>query len=386
MKIALVHDYLIQYGGGEKVLEALCEIFPDAPIFTLLYGEKETFGAFAGKKIHTSFLQKTPFAKKHHRFFPALMPFAVEQFDLSGFDLVISDSASFAKGVITSPKAVHVCYCHTPTRFAWDDSQRYIESFGHRRLITGLIPFFMNYIRIWDRHAADRVDWFLANSDCVAKRIAKYYRRPSKVIYPPVDAKEIATRVSTSPRLRGASEISAAGQDFKNRNGKYFLMVGRFLPYKRFDLAITAFNELGLPLKIIGGGPEKSRLEKIAKPNIEFFDFVIDKNRLFEYYKNCEALIFPQEEDLGITAVEAMAAGKPVIAYRAGGALETVVEGKTGVFFGEQTPESLIEAVKKFKPENFDAKLIQSHALKFDKENFKKEILRFIEKIRATNN
>lgn len=369
MKIALVHDYLIQYGGGEKVLEALCEIFPDAPIFTLLYGEKETFGAFSGKKIHTSFLQKTPFAKKHHRFFPALMPFAVEQFDLSGFDLVISDSASFAKGVITSPKAVHVCYCHTPTRFAWDDSQRYIESFGHRRLITWLIPFFMNYIRIWDRHAADGVDYFLANSDCVAKRIAKYYRRPSKVVYPPVDAKEIAARVDAAENAVG------------NKKEKYFLMVGRFLPYKRFDLAITAFNKLGLPLKIIGGGPEKSRLKKIAEPNIEFFDFVIDKKRLFDYYDNCEALIFPQEEDLGITAVEAMAAGKPVIAYRAGGALETVIEGKTGIFFNEQTPESLIKAVKKFKPENFDAKLIQKHALKFDKGNFKKEIVNFLKNL-----
>lgn len=369
MKVALVHDYLIQYGGGEKVLEALCELFPDAPVFTILYGEKETFGAFRGRDIRVSFLQKMPFAKKHHRFFPALMPFAVEQFDLSGFDLVFSDSASFAKGVITAPNAVHVCYCHTPTRFAWDDSQRYIETFGHGRLITKLIPFFMNYIRIWDRHAADRVDWFLANSDCVAKRIAKYYRRTAKVIYPPVDAKEIAGYVNAAKNTAGG------------KKEKYFLMVGRFLPYKRFDLAITAFNELGLTLKIVGGGPEKSRLEKIAKPNIEFFDFVIDKNRLFEYYNDCEALIFPQEEDLGITAIEAMAAGKPVIAYRAGGALETVIEGKTGIFFNEQTSESLIEAVKKFRPENFDAKSIQNHSLKFDKENFKKEILKFFKNL-----
>lgn len=369
MKIALVHDYLIQYGGGERVLEALCEIFPEAPIFTLLYGEKETFGAFAGKKIHTSFLQKTPFVKKHHRFFPALMPFAVEQFDLSGFDLIISDSASFAKGVITPSKSAHICYCHTPTRFTWDDSQRYIETFGHYRIITKLIPFFMNYIRIWDRHAADRVDYFLANSDFVGRRIAKYYRREAKVLYPPVDAREIAEYAHSNP---------AGGRAAENHGEKYFLMVGRFLPYKQFDLAIAAFNELGLPLKIVGDGPEKSRLKKIAKPNIEFHDFVIDKKRLFEYYKNCEALIFPQEEDFGITAVEAMAAGKPVIAFRGGGALETVIENKTGIFFDEQTPESLIGAVKKFRPENFGGKLIQKHALKFDKENFKKEIINFV--------
>lgn len=377
MKIALVHDYLIQYGGGERVLEALCEIFPDAPIFTLLYGEKETFGAFAGKKIHTSFLQKTPFVKKHHRFFPALMPFAVEQFDLSGYDLIISDSASFAKGVVTPSRSAHICYCHTPTRFAWDDSQRYIETFGHHRIITKLIPFFMNYIRIWDRHAADRVDYFLANSDFVGRRIAKYYRREAKVLYPPVDAREITEYAHSNP---------AAGRAVENNGEKYFLMVGRFLPYKQFDLAIAAFNEIGLPLKIVGGGPEKSRLKKIAKPNIEFYDFVIDKKRLFEYYKNCEALIFPQEEDFGITAVEAMAAGKPVIAFRGGGALETVIENKTGIFFNEQTPESLIEAVKKFQPENFDAKFIQKHALKFDKSNFKKEIIKFIEKIARDNN
>lgn len=377
MKIALVHDYLIQYGGGERVLEALCEIFPDAPIFTLLYGEKETFGAFAGKKIHTSFLQKTPFVKKHHRFFPALMPFAVEQFDLSGYDLIISDSASFAKGVVTPSRSAHICYCHTPTRFAWDDSQRYIETFGHYRIITKLIPFFMNYIRIWDRHAADRVDYFLANSDFVGRRIAKYYRREAKVLYPPVDAREIIAYANSNP---------AAGRAVENHGEKYFLMVGRFLPYKQFDLAIAAFNEIGLPLKIVGGGPEKSRLKKIAKPNIEFYDFVIDKKRLFEYYKNCEALIFPQEEDFGITAVEAMAAGKPVIAFRGGGALETVIENKTGIFFNEQTPESLIEAVKNFRPENFDAKFIQKHALKFDKSNFKKEIIKFIEKIARDNN
>ncbi len=356
MKVALVHDYLNQYGGGERVLEALCQIFPKAPIYTLLYDKKRTGFAFANREIHTSFLQKVPFVKSHHRPFLMLMPLAIEQFDFSSFDLVISDSASYAKGAVTASEANHICYCHTPIRYAWDDSHRYIEEFGYSNPIKKVIPFFMNYIRLWDEQAAQRVDCFLANSNFVAKRIKKYYHRESTVIYPPVKTKLFYTASSNNP---------------------YFLMVGRFLPYKRFDLAIDAFNHLGLPLKIVGDGPEKKKLQKRARPNIEFVGLV-PENKLRDYYAYSQAFVFPQEEDFGITAVESIAAGKPVIAYQAGGVLEIIKEGISGMFFKEQTAESLIETLKKFKPENFDSEIIRKEAEKFDQDRFIKNIEEYI--------
>jgi len=356
MKVALVHDYLNQYGGAERVLEAFCQIFPKAPIYTLLYDKKKTGYAFDRRLIKTSFLQKIPLVRSHHRPFLMLMPIAIEQFDLSEYDLVLSDSASYAKGVIVGPKTLHICYCHTPIRYAWDDSHRYIEEFGYPGPIKKIIPFFMNYIRFWDGKAAQRVDKFIANSQFVANRIKKYYRRDSEVIYPPVNS--------------SLFYLAAEPQ-------KYFLMVGRFLPYKRFDLAIKAFNRLGLPLKIVGDGPDKTRLVKMAKNNIEFVGLVSEE-KLRDYYANCRAFIFPQEEDFGITAVEAMASGRPVIAYRAGGALEIIQEGITGVFFNEQKPESLIEVLKSFRPDDFKPELIRKRALEFDQEKFKEKIKGFI--------
>jgi len=366
MRVALIHDYLNQYGGAEKVLEVLTEIFPNAPIYTLLYDQKIVDKYFPRKKIRVSFLQKFPFIKKHHRFFPPLMPLAIERFDLSDYDLIISDSASFAKGVLTKPEALHICYCHTPTRYAWDDSHRYIREFSMPSLAKIFIPFFMNYIRLWDKEAAMRVDKFICNSDFVAKRIDKYYKQNAEVIHPPVDAEFF---------LPSDSANSTPQENEKN----YFLMVGRLLPYKRFDIAIEAFNKLELPLKIIGSGPERKKLKKMANWNVEFLG-EISGEKLREYYQNCEALIFPQEEDFGIVALEAMACGKPVIAFRGGGALESVLGGKTGVFFDDQTIDSLIEAVKNFNPEKFNFQTIRSHALKFDKEIFKKKIKDFIDK------
>lgn len=359
MKIALVHDYLNQYGGAEKVLEAFTEIFPNAPIYTLIYSPKKIQGAFSNKKIYTSFLQKIPFTRSHHRFFPVLMPLAVEKFDLSDFDVVLSDSASFAKGIITNSNSLHVCYCHTPTRYIWDDSHKYIKDFSISRLVKFFIPIFLNYVRLWDREASFRVDKFICNSKFVANRIRKYYKRNAEVIYPPVDVKRFSLAVGQSK--------------------DYFLIVGRLLPYKRFDIAIKAFNELEIPLKIIGDGPERKSLEKLAKWNIEFLGEV-SNNNLKEYYHNCQALIFPQEEDFGIVALEAMACGKPVIAYRGGGALESVKEGETGIFFDQQSPGALIEAIKNFKSDKFNPSVIHSHALKFDKEIFKKKIKEFVEK------
>ena len=359
MNVALVHDYLNQYGGAERVLEALAEVFDNAPIYTLIYDSKITDKIFPGRKIQASFLQKIPFIKSHHRFFPPLMPLAVEKFDLSHYDLVISDSAAFSKGIITNPETLHICYCHTPTRYAWDDSHKYIREFNMPLLAKIFIPFFMNYLRLWDREAAYRVDKFICNSNFVAQRIKKYYKQEAKVIYPPVDAKFFT--LSDKPV------------------GDYFLMVGRLLVYKRFDVAIEAFNKLELPLKIIGDGPERKKLQKLANWNIEFLG-ELPSDKIKEYYQNCQALIFPQEEDFGIVALEAMACGRPVIAYRGGGALESVKEGKTGIFFDEQTASSLIEAVKNFRSSKFNPEIIRAHVLKFDKEIFKKKIKEFINK------
>jgi len=358
MRIALVHDYLNQYGGAEKVLEAFTEIFPNAPIFTLIHDSKKIHGIFSNKNINTSFLQKVPLVKKHHRIFPALMPLAIEKLNLFDYDVVLSDSASFAKGVITKPETLHVCYCHTPTRFAWDDSHKYIREFKMSGFAKFFVPLFMNYIRVWDREASLRVDKFLCNSKFVSERIKKYYKRDARVIYPPVDTNKF---------------------NINNGSNDYFLMVGRLLGYKKFDMAIQAFNKLRLPLKIIGHGPERKNLEKLAENNVEFLG-ELKEGKLKEHYQNCKALIFPQEEDFGIVAIEAMACGKPVIAFRGGGALESVKEGKTGLFFNEQNVDSLMQAVKNFDPEKFKSKYIRKHALKFDKELFKKKIKDFIDK------
>lgn len=351
MRVALVHDYLNQYGGAERVLEAFCEIWPEAPIFTLIYDEGRTGRAFAGRKIKTSFLQKVPFIKAHHRPFLMFMPLAVEQFDLSKYDLVVSDSASFAKGVITRPRTLHICYCHTPTRYVWDDSHKYIEEFSYPAIVKKLIPPFLNYLRLWDEAASSRPDKYIANSRFVASRIKKYYQQEAEVIHPPVKTSFF----------------------YIGRPQDYFLMVARFLPYKKIDLAIRVFNELGWPLKIIGDGPEKRRLQNLANDNIEFIGLV-DEALLREYYANCLAFIFPQEEDFGISAVEAMAAGRPVIAYRSGGVLEIIKENETGLFFSEQTVDSLTGILKRFRPEDFNPEIVRQHALQFDKEIFKNKI------------
>jgi len=358
MKIALVHDYLVQYGGAERVLECFTEIWPYAPIYTLIYDEEKTHGIFKNKRIYTSFLQNFPYSRKNHRIFPPLMPPAIEQFDLSQYDLVLSDSSSYAKGVITRPETLHICYCHTPMRYAWDDCQKYIEEFGFPGFVKKFIPFLMNYIRVWDRMSADRPDAYIANSKFVASRIKKYYRKNSTVINPPID-------------------INKFRLDEKKEN--YFLMVGRLMTYKRFDIVIEAFNRLGWPLKIIGGqGPDKKRLMKMAKPNIEFTGRLSDED-LAKTYARAKAFIFPQEEDFGIVAIEAMAAGRPIIAFRGGDIVEHVQEGREGIFFDKQTPEALIEVLQKFNSENFDSRKIREKALPFDRELFKDKIKNYVE-------
>jgi len=363
MKIALVHEYLTQLGGGEKVLQAFCEMFPEAPIYTLIYDDKATRGVFKDKKIHTSFLQKIPGSKRFFRSLIPLMPLAVEQFNLSGFDLVISVSHSYGKGIITRPGTKHICYCLTPTRYLWFTPTLMHELWGHSAAITLLKPFLyplLTYLRTWDYQAAQRPDCFIADSETVRQRIKKYYNRDSEVVYPPVDI--------------GRFHIS-------DRPKNYFLMTSRMVPYKRFDVAIEAFSKLPEEkLLVIGDWPVYSRLKtrnRYKTGNIEFLGRVSD-DELPRYYAECKAIIFPQEEDFGIVPVEAMAAGRPVIAFRAGGVLETVIEGETGLFFEEQTPESLAEAVKSFDETKFDPEKIRRHAEKFDKSVFKDQISRLI--------
>lgn len=360
MRIALVHDYLVQYGGAERVLEALCEIWPNAPIYTLLHNPKAVHGKFDQKTIRTSFLQKIPFAKKHHRIFPPLMMMGIEQFNFNYYDIVISDSSSFAKNIVTGPGTLHISYCHTPMRYGWDDCQYYTQEFSFPRAVKRFVPLLMNYIRMWDFYSTAGVDSFIANSKFVSTRIKKYYGRDSFVINPPVEVENF----KIVP---------------KEKIGGYFLLVGRMMKYKRMDLAIEAFNELKLPLKIAGRGMEHSALKKIAGPTIEFLGRVSDKE-LEKLYSEAQAFLFPQEEDFGIVAIEALASGRPVIAYRGGDIVEHVQEGKTGVFFDEQSVESLIEAVKRFQRIDFDSEYIRSSSLKFGKDRFKKEIREFVEK------
>ncbi|MFA5754495.1 MAG: glycosyltransferase [Patescibacteria group bacterium] len=365
MKVALIHDHLAQDGGAEKVLRVLAEMFPEAPIYTLLYEKKHTDKYLKGRHIETSVIQKLPGGVRHYQWYLPFMPLAVEFFDLRAYDLVISDTSSFAKGVITAPDTLHISYCHTPTRYLWSDTHQYINELKYNKWLKKIISLVLNKIRIWDRLAADRVDLFIANSRTVQERIAKYYRRQSTVIYPPVevDRFEILDRSALKPEE------------------KYFLIGCRLAPYKRVDLAVAAFKELGAPyrLKVFGDGVDLERLKKIAAgaENIEFLGRVSEAEKA-RLYSQAEAFINPQEEDFGITVIEAMASGRPVIAYRKGGATETVIAGKTGLFFDEPTAESLTGAVKSFRSEDFNPATIKEHAQQFSTANFKQQINDFI--------
>ena len=361
MKVALVHDYLVQRGGAERVLEAFAELFPEAPIYTLIYDSHAMRGMFHGRDIRMSFLQKFPWTRRNHRLFPPLMPLAIEQFDFREYDLVLSDSSSYAKGIITSPKTMHICYMHTPMRYAWDDCHKYVEDFGFSKMIKRMIPFFMSPIRLWDQSSSSRPDHIIANSRFVADRIAKYYRRTSTVIHPPVQTDIFRTFP-------------------KNERGDFFLMVGRLIAYKRHDIAIRAFNELKLPLKIIGRGPEFDRLRRLAGPTVEFLGRVPDSD-LPEYYGKCRAFIFPQEEDFGIVAFEAFSSGRPLIAYRGGDIPGHLEGGKMGVFFDQQEVGDVVVAVRKFcvDENQYDSEYIRSKSLAFDRTRFLRDIRLYID-------
>jgi len=364
LKVALVHDWLTDFGGAERVLLALHEIFPDAPIFTTFFRE-ENLPQFAGADIRTSYLQRIPFAAKHHRLFFPFMPAAVETWDFSEFDVVISDSSSgCSKGIITKPDTLHICYCHNPNRALWDGAHEYLKlhekSYGF--FARKMIPRQLMKMRMWDRVAADRVDYFLANSEFVKKRIQKYYQRDAEVIHPPVETKQFIP--------------------FEKNPASYFLAVGRLIPYKRFDLAIQAANILKVKLRVVGIGPEEKRLRAMAGPTVKFFGKV-SESILKKMYAECQALIFPQVEDFGLTAVEVQASGRPVVAFKGGGALETVKQNQSGILFSEQTVSSLADAMQRASRKRWVKKSIVKNAERFDVDKFKKKILEFINQLRT---
>jgi len=351
LRLAIVCSWLNQYGGAERVLKVLHGMYPQAPLYTSIFRPEALPDSFASWDIRPSFLNKIPLAKSHHQVFLPLYPLAFESMDFRGFDVVLSVTSAFGHGVITPADTAHVCYCLTPTRFLWNYAA-YIEREGLGRLARSALPLLLKNLRLWDRAAADRVDQFVAISRTVRKRIQKYYRRSSDIIYPPVD-----TQASVEP----------------NERGDYFLVVSRLVPYKRVDLAVRAFNQLGLPLRIAGDGRDRRALESLAAPNIKFLGYVSDEVKR-SLMARCRAFLFPGEEDFGIAPLEAMAAGSPVIAYAAGGALDTVEDGITGVFFEELSPNALIGAVHRFSEHRFGPDILAEHAGRFGSERFRREM------------
>lgn len=368
MKLALIHDHLTQHGGAENLLLSLQEIWPKAPTYTLIYDTKRAHQDFRGKDIRTSWLQKLPFAKKHYQTYLPLMPSATESYDLREFDIVVSSASALAKGIITGAKTLHICYCHTPTRYLWSDTHTYVRELRYPWIVKKIIPRTLTRLRMWDKLAADRVDVFIANSEIVRQRIKKYYKHESEVIYPPVDIEKL------SPDY--INDFSYMAED-RGASVPFFLIGGRLVYYKRFDIAIRAFNKLGISLKVFGTGPEFLRLKKIAKGNIVFLGQVSEEEKI-KLYQRCTAFLHPHEEDFGITAVEAMACGRPVVAYRAGGAMETIKEGVTGMFFDDQDWAALADTVIRTDFTQFDPKEISDHAQKFSKERFKREMEEFV--------
>lgn len=353
---ALAHDHLTQFGGAEQVLVELKSILPKSILYTLIYDPKAFGNLFSDWKIKTSFLQNFPGNPRLFKWYLSFMPAAVENLDVGDVDVLISSCSALIKGIITKSETVHICYCHSPTRYLWSDTHKYTEDLEQPWLVKKLLPLVLTKLRVWDQLAAQRVDYFVANSRFVAQRIKKYYGRESKVIYPPVPT-------------RNFSAVTDLGD--------YYLVVSRLRPYKRVDLAIKAFNKLGIPLKIIGVGEQYDDLTKIAKSNIEFLGAVSEQEKAY-YLSRAKALIFPQEEDFGITAVESLASGRPVIAFAKGGSKEIITAGVNGEFFNEQSWEAIADAVINFSPAKYDVVKVLASAAKFDSQRFKEEMNFFI--------
>ncbi|MDE2001482.1 MAG: glycosyltransferase [Patescibacteria group bacterium] len=356
MRIALVHDYLNQYGGAERVLETFAETFPDAPIYTLMYDREKTHNRFGDRVLGTSFLDH-PVVNRNHRAFIPMMPLAASTLNLGkDYDVILSSSAGYGKGFRHQGDAVHIAYCHTPLRYAWEN-RRYFNWHPVMEAITA--PAFW-FLRKWDFRAGQRPDRMFANSHYIAGKIKQYYKRSADVLYPPVDLKMFY-------------------RDRKIKKQGYFLAVGRLMHYKKFDLIIRAFNRLNLPLIIIGDGPELENLKRMSHSSrISFLSFM-DDDQLRTYYNGAEAVVFPQEEDFGLVAAEAQACGTPVIAFGQGGSREIVIDGVTGVLFQHQTVDDLALAVKKFLLSSFDEKKIRESARRFSKTRFKSQLAKIVE-------
>ena len=354
MKVAIVHDWLTIYGGAESIIRILHDLFPEAPIYTSVYDAENMPDDFKEMDIRTSFLQKMPFAKTKYTSYLQLMPKAFESFDLTEYDLVISSSTCCAKGVKTREDALHICYCNTPMRYAWDFYDEYVKDKNF--LARAYIGLVMPFIRKWDYKSADRVNMFIANSNNVAERIKRIYGRDSHVIYPPVRTEMFVP----------------SGKD-----EGFYLAVSRLVPYKKIDLLAETFTKLNKPLCVIGGGSEFDKIKALAGDSVKLLGRLSDEEVL-EHMQNCKAFMFPGEEDFGITPVEAQACGKPVIAFGKGGALETVIDGVTGVHFNEQTVESLSEAIERFENIDFDIEKITANAADFSETRFRKELYDYI--------
>jgi glycosyltransferase involved in cell wall biosynthesis len=361
MKTAVVHEWLVTYAGSERVCEQMLLLYPQAELFSLVDFLNDDLRKFIQfRSVHTSFIQKLPFARRRFRNYLPLMPLAIEQFDLSDYDVILSSSHAVAKGVVTRADQLHISYVHTPVRYAWDLQQQYLQG-ANLKQGFGSIPvaLVLHYLRLWDVASANRVDHFVANSHYVARRIHKTYRRPATVIYPPVSVDRFRADLPREP---------------------YYFILSRFVPYKRVDLVVEAFTRLGLPLVVIGDGPDWKRVRAIAGDNVQLLgqqpDSVVE-----HYMQTCKAFVYAAAEDFGIAAVEAQAAGAPVIAYGRGGVTETVVNGKTGLFFPEQTTESLMEVVREFESGDvsFDAEIIRQNAERFSPERFQQQFGRFVD-------
>ncbi|HSH05237.1 MAG TPA: glycosyltransferase [Anaerolineae bacterium] len=355
MKLALVHDWLNQIGGAEDVLETLVDLYPQAPIYTSLYWQAKMPNHWAQWDIHTSFIDRLPGAYRRQQIYLPFYPLAFEQFDFRQYDVVLTNKSGFCHGIVTGPETMHICYCLTPTRYVWRYHQ-YAAQENLGPLVRTILPPFLTWLRLWDRLAADRVDHFIAISQEVRRRIAKVYHRDSVIIYPPVATERFTIATKTDD---------------------YYLFVGRLVPYRRLDLLIEAFNKLKRPLLIAGSGRDRQRLEALANDNITFLGYVPDDD-LPDIIARCRAFLFPGEEDFGIAPIQAMAAGRPVIAYAAGGALDTVIPG-TGTLFPQQTVDAICHAINQFNPDDCDPQFIRQHALQFDTAVFQQKMTAFIQ-------
>ena len=377
MKIAIVHDWLTGMRGGEKCLEVLCKLYPSADLFTLLHIPGKVSAVIESHRIRTSFIQNLPFAESKYRYYLPLMPFAIERFNLKGYDLILSSSHCVAKSIKPGTQSLHICYCHTPMRYIWDQFDQYFGGANCNGLTTAVMRSLRPWLQRWDVRTSRRVNNFIANSRHVQKRIKKYYGQEAKIIHPPVD-----TGFFTPQR--------------NEEKADFFLIVSAFAPYKRIDIAVDAFNKLGLPFRVIGEGQDARRLKEMAKDNIRFEGW-LDNSEIRSHFSRCRAFIFCGEEDFGITLLEAQAMGRPVIALGRGGALETVIPDSqswkpeteieksataqpTGVFFYEQTPEALMQAIQHFESieSQFDANAIRKHAEQFDVSVYTERMRSFI--------